>query len=165
VLLRPIIKAHNAASYRAAWQQLVTRFRMAGDTSAVWVWTPPRMDSVAAYFPGSAYIDWVAADYLNTTPATTAQQYKSLRLQLAERAELNSKPILLFVPAQSGHTLQAQTQHFTTIYPEIRALAFGVSTSGQASPVLLSTHSPVSKQPATRWMTKNPMALVMAPLP
>jgi cellulose synthase (UDP-forming) len=146
VLLRPIIKAQNSASYRKAWQQLVTRFRMAGDTSAVWVWTPPRLDSVAAYFPGSAYVDWVAADYLNLTPATTAEQYKSLRLQLAQRAEINSKPILLFIPARTGQPLQAQGQRLTSIYPEIKALAFGTAATEQALPVSLSTHSPVAIQ-------------------
>jgi cellulose synthase (UDP-forming) len=138
VLLRPLIEARSAATYRVAWQKLVTRFRAAGDTSAVWVWTPPRTDSVAAYFPGSAYVDWVAADFLSSTPSTMIQKYSSLRLQLAERAEVNSKPILFMAPAQPNKAIQAQS--FTKVYPEIRAIIY---------------NKPISDQPALGWVSVN----------
>ncbi|WP_460611962.1 glycosyltransferase family 2 protein [Hymenobacter seoulensis] len=132
ILLRPILQATTPTAYRTAWQQLVSNFRASGDTSAVWVWTPPRPDSVAAYFPGAAYTEWIAADYLSSGagPADQAiQKYKTLRMQLAERAEFNSKPIILMAPSKPKQALQIQAQYLTHTYPEIKALIFGLPST------------------------------------
>ncbi|SNC63781.1 cellulose synthase (UDP-forming) [Hymenobacter gelipurpurascens] len=141
LLLRPIIRATNPAAYRAAWQQLVTSFKASGVSGPAWVWTPPRPDSVAAYFPGSAFTDWVAADYLSLTPATLAEikkPYTSLRLQLAERAELNSKPIFMLALAQPGLNQQAQAKRLKQQYPEVKALILGSPKAQQTEVVVLN---------------------------
>lgn len=147
VMLRPLIKARNPEAYRRTWQRLVTRFRASGDTSAVWVWTPPSPDSIATYFPGATYLDWVAADCMASGPDATAkslQKYRSLRLQLAERAELNSIPILILVPLQPGQSVQTQSQRFTSAYPEIKGLLFSSPSSHSRSDSLkLSGFVPV----------------------
>lgn len=139
VMLRPLIATRNAAAYRATWQRLVQHFRASGDTSAVWVWTPPHPDSVAAYFPGAAYTDWVAAD-LTATSTTTEASYQPLRLQLAERAELNSKPVIIFTLPQSNAKLHVQTEQFTRLYPEVKALIFSPYAT-QKKPIILSSQT------------------------
>jgi hypothetical protein len=60
----------DAPRYIAAWQYIWQRFQAAGNTSAVWVWSP-NADSVPNeawndlnnYYPGDAYVDWVAVDF------------------------------------------------------------------------------------------------------
>ncbi|WP_223284556.1 glycosyltransferase family 2 protein [Hymenobacter qilianensis] len=147
VMLRPIIKASNPTAYRRTWQRLVTNFRASGDTSAVWVWTPPSSDSIAAYFPGATYLDWVAADCMTSGPdamAKSLRKYRSLRLQLAERAELTSMPIMLLAPLQPSQSLQAQSEHLTSTFLEIKALLFGsLSHTSRPDSLKLSAFIPI----------------------
>jgi hypothetical protein len=56
--------------YIDAWRYVRNRFEVAGNTNAVWVWSP-NADSVPAegwndidnYYPGDSYVDWVAVDF------------------------------------------------------------------------------------------------------
>ena len=49
--------------YRAAWQRIVTRFRLLGASNAEWIWAPNimfpdgRLD-FRPYYPGDPYTDW-----------------------------------------------------------------------------------------------------------
>ncbi|WP_092770540.1 glycosyltransferase family 2 protein [Hymenobacter actinosclerus] len=126
LLLRPLIKATNPTAYRTAWRQLVARFQATGDTSAVWVWTPNHPDSLAAYFPGAVYVDWVAVDCRQAAAqgASSAARYADWRLPLAQRAELSSKPILLLLPLPTQQTPHATTRHLISHYPEVKACIF-----------------------------------------
>jgi cellulose synthase (UDP-forming) len=149
VMLRPLIKASNPAAYRLTWQRLVTHFRASGDTSAVWVWKPPVPDSVNVYFPGAIYVDWVAADCMTSGPnakAKSIQKYRSLRMQLAQRAELNSTPVLLLTPFQTSQSMQTQSQRITSAYPEIKGLLFGsLPSNGKSDTLKLSASVPTSE--------------------
>ncbi len=55
--------------YIAAWRHVVGRFRRAGATNVIWVWSPhvayPYWE---LYYPGDAYVDWVATGVLNFGP-------------------------------------------------------------------------------------------------
>ncbi|WP_345057681.1 glycosyltransferase family 2 protein [Hymenobacter glaciei] len=127
LLLRPIIQAPNAHAYRAAWQALVKGYRATGDTTAVWVWTSPRPDSIASYFPGSANVTWVASDCGANSSGDAC--YIPFREQVAAQIEMQSKPILLFVPqAQSAASAQ-WARHYGSRYPEVKAVVFA---AGQA---------------------------------
>lgn len=60
----------NGQRYIAAWRYVWNRFRMAGNTNAIWVWCP-NADSVPDqpwnahdnYYPGDEYVDWVCVDF------------------------------------------------------------------------------------------------------
>jgi hypothetical protein len=56
------------ATYVAMWQHVVNYFRAAGVTNVKWVWAP-NVDggdgSMAAYYPGDAYVDYVGLDGYN----------------------------------------------------------------------------------------------------
>jgi cellulose synthase (UDP-forming) len=125
LLLRPIIKAATPSVYREAWQQLVKSYRAAGDTSTVWVWTPPRRDSIASYFPGSVYVTWVVSNCA-MAPGSSAWAgcYADFRRQVAIQIEMQSKPTLLFVPQISTPQPYRWAQQVADRYPEIKAVMF-----------------------------------------
>lgn len=126
VLLRPLLPARSPGTYRAAWQKLVKSYRAAGDTTAVWVWTPPRPDSLAVYFPGSANLTWMASDCRSAAPTNEGlfRSYSQFREQVAVQIEMQSKPILLLVPhAYSPHSFPWAKQ-VVERYPEVKALLF-----------------------------------------
>jgi len=56
------------ATYVAMWQHVVNYFRSAGVTNVKWVWAP-NVDggdgSMAAYYPGDSYVDYVGLDGYN----------------------------------------------------------------------------------------------------
>jgi hypothetical protein len=55
--------------YIAAWRHVVDRFRRAGATNVVWVWSPHvAYEYWDLYYPGDAYVDWVATGVLNFGP-------------------------------------------------------------------------------------------------
>lgn len=59
----------SPAEYVAAWRHVHDIFTEVGATNATWVWCPdiiqPGGTPLAAYYPGSAYVDWVAMDGYN----------------------------------------------------------------------------------------------------
>lgn len=63
-------KEGTPADYQAAWRHVVSRFRTDGVRNVSWVWILTahsfRVPAVAdSYYPGDAYVDWVAADGYN----------------------------------------------------------------------------------------------------
>jgi hypothetical protein len=53
----------------AAWQRVVTRFRAAGATNVIWVWSPHvAYEYWDLYYPGAGTVDWVATGVLNFGP-------------------------------------------------------------------------------------------------
>jgi cellulose synthase (UDP-forming) len=124
LMLRPLIPATSPPAYRQAWQQLVNSYRASGDTTVVWVWTPPRLDSVAAYFPGAAYVTWIATacPNLRAPDGRGPSGYAQFREQVALQIEMQSKPILLLTEATLGATAYQQARRLAQRYPEIKAV-------------------------------------------
>lgn len=53
----------------AAWRRVVERFRAAGADNVLWVWSPHvAYEYWEQYYPGDAYVDWVATGVLNFGP-------------------------------------------------------------------------------------------------
>jgi cellulose synthase (UDP-forming) len=126
LMLRPIIKATTPKAYREAWQKLVKSYRVTGDTTAVWVWTPPRTDSIAAYFPGSIYVTWIASncETARSSNSTEGDCYATFRNQVAIQIEMQSKPMILFVPQVSSPEPYRWALQVAERYPEIKAVVF-----------------------------------------
>ncbi len=63
---------NTASDFVAAWQHVVTRFRADGATNVQWVWSPNVYCGgscpFTAFYPGDAYVDWVALDGYNYGP-------------------------------------------------------------------------------------------------
>jgi hypothetical protein len=52
----------GAAGYVQAWQHIWTIFQQVGATNVSFVWCPSVINTAAAYYPGSNYVDWIAFD-------------------------------------------------------------------------------------------------------
>ena len=72
---RRVKVVHSASDYIAAWRHVHDVFAAAGATNAMWVWCPTAFKFITRspwppdYYPGDAYVDWVAVDGYNWYPA------------------------------------------------------------------------------------------------
>jgi mannan endo-1,4-beta-mannosidase len=93
---------NSKGEYVQMWRHVVDRFRNVGaDQHVVWLWAPNRVDStpgeqtIAQFYPGDDYVDWVGIDgyhrYADDTPTFT----DTFGRTLAQLRELTSKPIVL----------------------------------------------------------------------
>ena len=59
----------SAAQYVAAWRHVHDVFAQQGVSNVVWVWTTdgylPNKTTIAALYPGNAYVDWIGYDPYN----------------------------------------------------------------------------------------------------
>jgi hypothetical protein len=80
---------HNSKEeFIAAWRHVVDRFRRAGATNVIWVWSPHvAHDWWDLYYPGDAYADWVATGALNFGPIAQWSEWWSLDDILGTRYE------------------------------------------------------------------------------
>jgi hypothetical protein len=62
--------------YIDAWRHVVGRFRQAGASNVIWVWSPHvAYEYWDLYYPGDAYVDWVATGVLNYGPIARWSQW------------------------------------------------------------------------------------------
>ncbi len=94
---------NGPAKYVRAWRRMHDIFAQEGATNTVWVWSPncrdrPRADwnHWSRYYPGDAYVDWVACDGYNRG---TAQPTSSWRSFSALYGDYKHKP---FMVAETG---------------------------------------------------------------
>ncbi|MEO5893127.1 MAG: glycosyltransferase family 2 protein [Ferruginibacter sp.] len=64
----------NPDNYVAAWKYIHQQFEKAGGNKVIWVWKPWDTASVAGYYPGPAFVDWLGVDNLDlgSDPSKTA---------------------------------------------------------------------------------------------
>ncbi|MGY2133896.1 hypothetical protein ACW9KT_16830, partial [Hymenobacter sp. HD11105] len=120
VMLRPLLPPSNAQAHRLAWRELVTNFRRAGIRNAVWVWTPPQVDSVAYYVPNKKFFNWIGTPF----NAVKSQSYNSIRAQVAGDYDLHPKPVVLLYTDQTKHSNEVVAKSLARAYPEIDAVIF-----------------------------------------
>ena len=98
------------ATFVAAWRHVVSLFRALGATNVTWMWTvniinntqQGRIPSPAAWWPGSAYVNWVGIDGYYLKPSW---QFAPLfGPTVAAVRQLTSAPILI---GETGVTPQA----------------------------------------------------------
>ncbi|MEO8927085.1 MAG: hypothetical protein ABI306_07960 [Caulobacteraceae bacterium] len=54
--------AGDGPAFISAWRRIWNIFRQAGATNAAFVWCPSARGDSTPYYPGDAYVDWIAAD-------------------------------------------------------------------------------------------------------
>jgi hypothetical protein len=71
------INGNTPALYVAAWQHVVGLFRAAGVTNVTWVWCPNAgpTNTIAAYWPGSSWVDMLSMDGYNWGSADVWQTW------------------------------------------------------------------------------------------
>ena len=82
-----------------AWRRVVERFRAAGATNVLWVWSPHvAYDYWDLYYPGDAYVDWVATGVLNFGPIAQWSRWWTLAEIFGtkyERLASFGKPVMI----------------------------------------------------------------------
>lgn len=131
------VPGDTPAEFVDFWRHVVTIFRQEHATNVEWVWSP-NVDCAgacpfAAYYPGDAWVDWVALDGYNYAAVdgvpwmTFDQVFGS---SYAELSSLTSKPMMIAETAsaeQGGDKAQwiAQTYaRISTAYPRVHAVVW-----------------------------------------
>ncbi len=128
---------NTAAGFVAAWKHVVTIFRQQGATNVEWVWSP-NTDCAGkcpftSYYPGDAWVDWVALDGYNYGPVDNVpwmsfdqifgSSYKTI-------TAMTQKPLMIAETASTelgGNKAQWITQSFNALpskYPRVRAVVW-----------------------------------------
>jgi len=120
--------------YIAAWRHVVERFRRAGATNVLWVWSPHvGYEYWDLYYPGDEYVDWVATGVLNFGPIAQWSKwwtFSEIFGQKYARLASFSKPVMiaeLGSLAVGGDREQWYRDALLSIprdYPAVRAVVF-----------------------------------------
>ena len=126
---------HNTKEeFIAAWRHVVERGRAAGATNIIWVWSPHvAYQFWELYYPGDAYVDWVATGVLNFGPIAQWSQWWSFAEIFGKHyPELKAfgKPIMvaefgsLAVGGDRAAWYDQALRALPGEYPAVRALLF-----------------------------------------
>ena len=127
---------HNntADEFVLAWRHVVERFRAAGADNVVWVWSPHvAYEGFEWFYPGDAFVDWVATGALNYGTVATWSQWWTFRETFGTHYEALAawgKPIMiaeLGSLAVGGDRAAWYRDALTSIpvdYPAVKAVLF-----------------------------------------
>ena len=127
----------GAAGYVQAYRDIVRRFRLAGAGNVAFVWSVDTNDSPAAtwkgYYPGSAFVDWIAADGYDRspTPPTVGLVQNRFRAWYAAFSS-SGKPLMISdTGAMTGQQPSVQPTYLNllgsvlpTAFPLIKAVVY-----------------------------------------
>jgi hypothetical protein len=120
--------------YIAAWRHVVDRFRAAGATNVLWVWSPHvAYEYWDLYYPGDAYVDWVATGVLNFGPIAQWSKWWTVPEIFGtkyERLASFGKPVMiaelgsLAVGGDRPAWYRDALSELPTRYPAVKAVVF-----------------------------------------
>ena len=120
--------------YIASWQRVVTRFRAAGATNVIWVWSPHvAYEYWDLYYPGAGTVDWVATGVLNFGPIAQWSRWWSFDEIFGARYEKLAafrKPVMiaefgsLAVGGDRAAWYRDALEDLPSKYPAIRSVVF-----------------------------------------
>jgi len=128
------VDGNTAQSFIAMWRHVVSIFRLAGATNAIWVWAPNVHGSNSAafqqYYPGNAWVDDVGLDgYNNGSSLGSWQSFASVFAKsYTELAGLTDRPMMIAETAsaeQGGNKaawIESIPQTISVTMPRVRAL-------------------------------------------
>jgi hypothetical protein len=118
----------------AAWRHVVERFREAGATNVLWVWSPHvAYEGYEGYYPGADVVDWVATGVLNYGTVAHWSRWWTFDDIFGQHHEPLAgfgKPIMiaelgsLVVGGDRDAWLQDALNDLPSRYPAVRALLF-----------------------------------------
>jgi hypothetical protein len=127
---------HNnqVPDFIAAWRHVVDRFRSAGATNVLWVWSPHvAYEGYEAYWPGGDVVDWVATGALNYGSVAYWSQWWSFDEIFGRHHEFLTgfgKPIMiaelgtLAVGGDPAEWFRTALEGLEDRYPGVKALIF-----------------------------------------
>ena len=134
-------EVHSAADMIAAWRHVHEIFQARGATNVVWVWCPTAWSFVTRspwppnYYPGDAYVDWIAADGYNWYPRPGSQwrSFTQVFDPFYDWASTKTKPIMIAEngvmedPAQAARKaawITSSRDLLPSAYPMIEAILY-----------------------------------------
>ena len=132
---------NSAGDFVAAWRHVHGRFRAAGASNVLWVWSPHvAYAGYQAFYPGSDFVDWVATGALNYGTVAHWSKWWSFAEIFGQHysalAALN-KPLMvaefgsLAVGGDRAGWYRDALRDLRTRYPAVRALLFFEVSSDQ----------------------------------
>lgn len=133
---------HSPADLIAAWRRVHRIFIEEGATNAVWVWCPTAWKFISKnpwppnYYPGNAYVDWVAADGYNWYPARPGSRWRTFTEILKpwyDWAVTTGKPLMIAengvqedpaVPGRKATWLRDERAQMKTAFPMVQAILY-----------------------------------------
>lgn len=121
-----------------AWIYVVSFFQKAGAANVGWVWNPSSPESMDAYFPGVAYVDWIGLTTLNygQMGGGAWREFSDLYGPFRKKILEAKLPVMLteFGSTDRGGSraewLDRALDRIASEFPEIRGLVLSGSTSG-----------------------------------
>lgn len=170
------VNGNTPADYIAAYRHVHDRFREHGVGNIQWVWSPNGDSSgtypaFEAFYPGDAYVDWLAADVYNWGTTKTWSAWRPLD-QLFGRAYNRlaaihpSKPVMLAELAsteQGGDKAQWITEAARGIpqrFPRVRAVVWYNESTSEYLPYALQS-SPAALAAAHAAFGNSPYCLTL----
>ena len=131
------VNGNTAAQYVAAWRRIHDIFAAVGATNVTWVWCPNidpqrRYASLAATYPGDAYVDWTGLDGYNWgTPWRSFDQlFRSTYRRIVTRIA-PAKPLVIAETASTEHRgskatwiTKLLTTDLPRAYPQVKAFVW-----------------------------------------
>ena len=132
---------HSASAFIAAWRHVHDIFLQEGATNVAWIWCPTSWSYVTGspwppnYYPGDAYVDWIASDGYNwfPKPGTKWRSWAQIFQPFYDWAATMTKPIMIAEngamedPAVAGRKaawIADSQQRMKAQYPLIQAVLY-----------------------------------------
>jgi Glycosyl hydrolase family 26 len=134
----PSINGNTPAEFIAAWRHVVELFRENGATNVQWIWSPNVYCNgqcpFAQFYPGDAYVDWVALDGYNYGPSLGVPWTSLLSVFQGSYqviTALTSKPLMIAETAsaeaggnKAAWIIQAFLTDIPSSLPRVRAVVW-----------------------------------------
>lgn len=104
----------SPAEFIAAWQHIHALFVAAGAANVIFLWNPAGSTNGTAYYPGSAFVDWVGFDRYDPLGVPVAQTYAVPYRELS----VFGKPMLI---AETGAFAPYQPTFFAAVAATLQA--------------------------------------------
>jgi beta-mannanase len=130
--------AGSPAAYIAAWQRIHAIFQQEGVTNVAFVWSPNAWgieSGVAqAFYPGDAYVDWIAADGYNWAPRRVGAKWLSFTNTFSgfyAWAAAKNKPLMIAEvgvmernPGEKTQWIKDMGTSLKVSFPKVRAVVY-----------------------------------------
>jgi hypothetical protein len=140
---------HSPSAFIAAWRHVHDLFVQRGATNVIWIWCPTAWKFIQGtpwppnYYPGDAYVDWIASDGYSWYPSTGQwRTWVQIFQPFYDWAITMNKPIMIAengvledpaVPGRKAGWIADSQVVIKNVYPLIQAVLY-FDTVGNSGP-------------------------------
>ena len=158
--------AGTPSQYIAAWTHIRSIFTSVGATNVAWVWAPTAYGFATGeaqkFYPGSALVDWIAADGFNSNPqyGAPSESFASIYGHFYSWGTTTGKPMMAAavgtvdggVPQVKANWLNDMGNSVQVLYPRVKAIVyFNRSMDMYSDPTVFNWQLDSSPQSMAAW--------------